>query len=240
MPAAPQDVYPQLPVNDLHHLDAAFDPSSIRQAYLQHQNFPGASVYATPDALLRRSSASRDTSSGRPIKRRQIKSGVSQRLQTAEDFELARAIDEPSTGQYRNFFNSLDESRASMARLLELHRKDKRDCTFRDTDDPTFPSSNAIWVAYVRKIVDAINDWSQYQEWVQVVSTEDRDRIAAQTAGWPSGTIRGRRPTDAELVGMLPPMEEQQKKILGTRGLSDMITEQLSWGLAVCTVTFVW
>lgn len=153
-------------------------------------------------------------------------------LETSDDFELAKAVENPSTGKFRGFFTSLEHSKERLARLLELHRKDERRCTFLATD-PTFPNSDAAWVAMVRRVVEAISDWSKYLEWIQIVSIESRDQFLVQLqaqvaeANFIPG-MREMRPSDDTLSKLLPSLEEQQRKILGSRPLSDLVVELIS------------
>lgn len=230
------------------HLNPARDPalstkrsksSPFAQRTSLVQTAPRSPFVGTP-VSCQTSIEPEAAASGRNTNRRQIKSALNTNLQTGADFELAQAIREPSTGRFRNFFQSIEDAKASMGRVLELHRKDQNDCTFRGID-PTFPTSESQCVAVVHAIVNAIHDWSQYQEWVQIVSTDVRDELveelqekqAALQAAKQPFTMRDLRPPREKLEQMLPSLEEQRRKILGMREFSDVVVELLAWALLV-------
>ncbi|PTB79069.1 hypothetical protein M440DRAFT_1436439 [Trichoderma longibrachiatum ATCC 18648] len=176
-------------------------------------------------------------------KKRVIKPQLTAKVDNSEDFEIQKDSEMPPTGVYQGYFQNRDEARRKLQRLLEMYRKPKENCSYPSNDD-TFPVTDAGKIAYIKKLFDAINDWSNFREWSQALKTEDRNRIIDRLrrghAGGDNGdngdnaeadiSLDDMRPSPQELEAILPPLEAQQKKILG-RLLSDQTVEWLCWEL---------
>ena len=184
--------------------------------------------------------------SGRVV-RRFVKATFSKATeQGPDDWQLMTAHGEKAKGQFRGYFSSFEDARIKRERLVELHFKDRKDCTFLETD-ATFPRTIEEQKDYVRMIFDAITDWNDYQEWTQALDTETRERYIEKmidkmiTAGEIAADEEisiSRLGNRNELQKILPSLERQQKKVL-SRDLNDQTAEWLSWGLLVSGV-LVW
>jgi hypothetical protein len=172
------------------------------------------------------------------------------KVDNSEDFEIKKDSEKSPTGTYQEYFHSFDEAEKKLHRLLELYRKPKENCSFPSTD-LTFPNCDDDKLTYIKNLFDAINDWSNFREWSQALKTEDRNRVmdklrrkkkasenAAPDKKLGDISLDDMRPTQQELESLLPPLEMQQKKILG-RLLSDQTVEWLCWGLIVSVFVFI-
>ena len=155
-----------------------------------------------------------------------------------------------STGMWTGYFQSLDDAEQKLGAWLDMHRKPANLCTFPATDR-TFPTNQDEMIALVRRVFEAISDWREYQEWTQTVDVDVKDQfvdnLLAERAQVSGGSIRNDhhdlallnnvsmedlRPRQEELMRMLPPLKQQQKKVLG-RDAADITFEWLSWLLVV-------
>ncbi|KAL7963756.1 hypothetical protein V8C34DRAFT_319445 [Trichoderma compactum] len=170
-------------------------------------------------------------------KKRVIKPQLTTKVDNSEDFEIQKDSESKPTGIYKAYFHSVDVARKKLQRLLELYRKPKESCSFPFTDN-TFPTSDDDKMIYIRNLFDAITDWSHFREWPQALKTEERNRIMDSMRRKQAGSgdagadisLDDMRPSQEELESILPPLAEQQKKILG-RLLSDQTIEWLCWEL---------
>lgn len=175
-------------------------------------------------------------------KKRVIKPQLTTKVDNSEDFEIQKDSELAPTGIYKGYFHSVDVARKKLQRLLELYRKPRESCSFPFSDD-TFPISDDDKMIYIRNLFDAINDWSHFREWPQALKTEERNRIMdnmrrKQAGSDDAGTdisLDDMRPSQEELESILPPLQDQQKKILG-RLLSDQTIEWLCWELIVSSL----
>ncbi|KAL6880882.1 hypothetical protein J3F83DRAFT_710741 [Trichoderma novae-zelandiae] len=175
-------------------------------------------------------------------KKRVIKPQLTAKVDNSEDFEIQKDSEMNPTGVYQGYFQNWDVARKKLQRLLELYRKPKENCSYPPNDE-TFPVTDEDKIGYIKDLFDAINDWSHFREWSQALKTEDRnriiDRLRRRYAGNENAeadiSLDDMRPTQQELESILPPLQAQQKKILG-RLLSDQTVEWLCWELVEAAV----
>ncbi|RFU75408.1 hypothetical protein TARUN_6839 [Trichoderma arundinaceum] len=175
-------------------------------------------------------------------KKRVIKPHMTTKVDNSEDFEIKKDSEKSPTGAYQGYFHTFDMAKKKLQRLLEMYRKPKENCSFPATDH-TFPKCDNDKMGYIKDLFDAINDWTNFREWSQALKTDDRNRIidrlrrrklARDGDDSPDKlgdfSLDDMRPSQQELESLLPPLETQQKKILG-RLLSDQTVEWLCWEL---------
>ncbi|PTB67639.1 hypothetical protein BBK36DRAFT_1168022 [Trichoderma citrinoviride] len=170
-------------------------------------------------------------------KKRVIKPQLTAKVDNSEDFEIQKDSEMAPTGVYQGYFQNWDVARQKLQRLLELYRKPKENCSYPSNDE-TFPVTDEDKIGYIKNLFDAINDWSNFREWSQALKTEDRNRIIDRLRRRHAGSdnaevdisLDDMRPSQQELEALLPPLQAQQKKILG-RLLSDQTVEWLCWEL---------
>ncbi|KAL7944265.1 hypothetical protein V8C42DRAFT_358463 [Trichoderma barbatum] len=192
---------------------------------------------ATSSARKRNISAADLESSPVAPKKRVIKPQLTAKVDNSEDFEIQKDSELPPTGIYKAYFHTVDLARKKLQRLLELYRKPRENCSFPSTD-ATFPASDRDKMVYIKNLFDAINDWSHFREWPQALKTDERNRIMDGMRRKQAGSddvgidisLDDMRPSQQELDSILPPLQAQQKKILG-RLLSDQTVEWLCWEL---------
>ncbi|KAL7810922.1 hypothetical protein V8C26DRAFT_437766 [Trichoderma gracile] len=177
-------------------------------------------------------------------KKRVIKPQLTAKVDNSEDFEIQKDSEMAPTGVFQGYFQNCDVARKKLQRLLELYRKPKENCSYPSNDE-TFPVTDEDKIGYIKNLFDAINDWSNFREWSQALKTEDRNRIIDRLRRRHAGSdnaeadisLDDMRPSPQELEAILPPLEAQQKKILG-RLLSDQTVEWLCWELIEAYDTF--
>lgn len=170
-------------------------------------------------------------------KKRVIKPQLTAKVDNSEDFEIQKDSEMAPTRVFQGYFQNCDVARKKLQRLLELYRKPKENCSYPSNDE-TFPVTDEDKIGYIKNLFDAINDWSNFREWSQALKTEDRNRIIDRLRRRHAGSdnaevdisLDDMRPSPQELEAILPPLEMQQKKILG-RLLSDQTVEWLCWEL---------
>ncbi|KAH6610097.1 hypothetical protein Trco_000117 [Trichoderma cornu-damae] len=179
-------------------------------------------------------------------KKRVIKPHMTTKVDNSEDFEIKKDSEKSPSGTYQGYFHTFDVAKKKLQRLLEMYRKPKENCSFPSTDN-TFPKCDGDKMGYIKDLFDAINDWSNFREWSQALKTDDRNRIIDRLRRRVSGgddagpdklgdiSLDDMRPSQQELESILPPLEMQQKKILG-RLLSDQTVEWLCWELIEAAV----
>ncbi|KOS22975.1 hypothetical protein ESCO_003673 [Escovopsis weberi] len=185
-------------------------------------------------------------SSPQPAKKRIIKPQISVKLDTSEDFEIKKDSEKSPTGAFQDLFQSTEMARQKRDRLLDMYQKPRDCCTF-PPDDATFPATDAQKALVVRRLFEAINDWSDFREWSQALKCDQRNRVMedlrrsiaarAEMEGSSVGDISvdELRPSAARLAALLPPLRTQQKRILG-RLLSDQTVEWLCWELVEAAI----
>lgn len=172
-------------------------------------------------------------------KKRVIKPQLTAKVDNSEDFEIQKDSEMAPTGVYQGYFQNCDVARQKLRRLLEMYRKPKENCSYPSNDE-TFPVTDEDKIGYIKSLFDAINDWSNFREWSQALKSEDRNRIIDRLRRRHAGSdnpeadisLDDMRPSQQELEAILPPLQVQQKKILG-RLLSDQTVEWLCWELIV-------
>ncbi|PHH79784.1 hypothetical protein CDD80_3777 [Ophiocordyceps camponoti-rufipedis] len=141
------------------------------------------------------------------------------------------------TRQFPGLFLNAGAANQARSSLQTLMRPPNKECT-TPADDPTFPVSDADMVAVVASVFNAICDWSYLLEWKSVLCRNARVRITDELVARRSGPGVGHtdaeniRPTSPELADMLPPLEVQQKKVLG-QVPSDLAIECISWAIVL-------
>ncbi|KKP00644.1 hypothetical protein THAR02_07233 [Trichoderma harzianum] len=227
----------------LHEAGEPMSTSMIPQPLNQSLNPPSPLSVISPPSSVPSSARKRNISVAdlekSPVapKKRVIKPQLTTKVDNSEDFEIQKDSELAPTGIYKGYFHSVDVARKKLQRLLELYRKPRESCSFPFSDD-TFPTSDDDKMIYIRNLFDAINDWSRFREWPQALKTEERNRIMdsmrrKQTGSDDAGadiSLDDMRPSQEELESILPPLKDQQKKILG-RLLSDQTIEWLCWEL---------
>ncbi|KAL7912649.1 hypothetical protein GGI35DRAFT_258248 [Trichoderma velutinum] len=228
--------------------DEPMPTSMILQPLDRSLNPPSPLSVISPPASLPSSARKRNISvtglEKSPVapKKRVIKPQLTAKVDNSEDFEIQKDSASEPTGIYKAYFHSVDMARKKLQRLLELYRKPRESCSFPSTDD-TFPTSDDDKMVYIRNLFDAINDWSHFREWPQALKTEERNRIMDSMRRKQAGSddagadisLDDMRPSQEELESILPPLQDQQKKILG-RLLSDQTIEWLCWELIEAAV----
>lgn len=224
-------------------------PASIMLQPLTHPlNMPSPLSVISPPPSAKSSARKRNVSAAglerSPVapKKRVIKPQLTTKVDNSEDFEIQKDSEMTPTGTYQGYFHTVDVARKKLQRLLELYRKPRENCSFPSTDD-TFPTGDDDKMGYIKNLFDAINDWSHFREWSQALNTDDRNRIIdglrRRQAGHDDAaadiSLDDMRPSQQELESILPPLQAQQKKILG-RLLSDQTVEWLCWELVVRTL----
>ncbi|KAK5996929.1 hypothetical protein PT974_02276 [Cladobotryum mycophilum] len=185
--------------------------------------------------------------SPQPAKKRIIKPQISIKLDTNEDFEIKKESEKSPTGNFQGMFGSIEMARQKRNRLLDMYRKPRDCCTF-PAEDATFPGTDAEMLLVVKRLFDAINDWSDFREWSQALKSDMRNQVieglrqsilvgdgvdpAARPGDVPVDELR---PSPDKLVELLPPLHTQQKRILG-RVLNDQMVEWLCWELAEAAI----
>ncbi|EHK24332.1 uncharacterized protein TRIVIDRAFT_198948 [Trichoderma virens Gv29-8] len=227
----------------MREAEASMPTSMMLQPLDQSLNPPSPLSVISPPVSLTSSTRKRNISVAglekSPVapKKRVIKPQLTAKVNNSEDFEIQKDSELPPTGTYKAYFHTVDVARKKLQRLLELYRKPRESCSFPSTDD-TFPTSGEDKMTYIRNLFDAINDWSNFREWPQALKTEERNRIMdnirrKQAGNGDAGadvSLDDMRPSQEELESILPPLQDQQKRILG-RLLSDQTIEWLCWEL---------
>ncbi|KAI9163887.1 hypothetical protein HJFPF1_05517 [Paramyrothecium foliicola] len=172
-------------------------------------------------------------------RRRHIKAQRTREPQTQEELDLEANGRTPATAQFQAYFSNEVDAAEKFQRSMELYRKLPEQCTF-PADDRTFPQTDEAKKELVKKIFDAINDWSSYREWPQVVSVEARDRFIdewlVKNASPPKSSAHTvipadeLRPDPEELARMVPSLKKQQTIVI-SRELNDQMVEWISWDL---------
>ncbi|KAG8417963.1 hypothetical protein J3458_005411 [Metarhizium acridum] len=163
---------------------------------------------------------------------------------TAEITPESKAIHDKSkespTRVFQELFESKHHAEKSLETIMELHRKSVADCSF-PADDESFPKTDEEYRQRVRQVFDAICDWSYILEWRKVlpkgqeyrIGTEfshDRpERRQEESMDDPPADFM---PTEAELANILPPVEDQQRRVL-RQIPNDQTIEWISWGIVV-------
>ncbi|KAL7937332.1 hypothetical protein V8C35DRAFT_331184 [Trichoderma chlorosporum] len=223
--------------------DESMRTSVMQQPLDQSLNPPSPLSVTSPSTSLPSSARKRNIEIAdlekSPVapKKRVIKPQLTAKVDNSEDFEIQKDSELAPTGVYQAYFRTVDVSRKKLQRLLELYRKPRESCSFPSTDD-TFPTSDEDKMVYIKNLFDAISDWSHFREWPQALKTEERNRImdsmrrkqAGNDDGGADISLDDLRPSQEELESLLPPLQDQQKKILG-RLLSDQTIEWLCWEL---------
>lgn len=237
-------------------LSLAQPPTSsmtLQPAHTRTLSMPSPlSVISPPSSVKSSSARKRDVSAAgfekSPVapKKRVIKPHMTIKVDNSEDFEIKKDSEKAPTGVYQGYFRTFDVAKKKLQRLLEMYRKPKENCSFPANDD-TFPTCDSDKMVYIKDLFDAINDWSNFREWSQALKTDDRNRIIdrlrrrkvegddAVPDRLTDVSLDDMRPSQQELEALLPPLEVQQKKILG-RLLSDQTVEWLCWELIVSEI----
>ncbi|UKZ80381.1 hypothetical protein TrVFT333_008140 [Trichoderma virens FT-333] len=232
----------------MREAEASMPTSMMLQPLDQSLNPPSPLSVISPPVSLTSSTRKRNISVAglekSPVapKKRVIKPQLTAKVNNSEDFEIQKDSELPPTGTYKAYFHTVDVARKKLQRLLELYRKPRESCSFPSTDD-TFPTSDEDKMTYIRNLFDAINDWSNFREWPQALKTEERNRIMDNIRRKQAGnadagadiSLDDMRPSQEELESILPPLQDQQKRILG-RLLSDQTIEWLCWELIEAAV----
>ncbi|GAB0133000.1 hypothetical protein EsDP_00001420 [Epichloe bromicola] len=153
---------------------------------------------------------------------------------------LALAMEEPPTRQFRNLFGTAGKAQAALDQFIRLHRKPTKDCSFPSTDE-SFPTGQDETICCVKQAFDAMCDWSYILEWRATLPRQQRATIVSQlltsreNPESPSSQQTNNpadefQPTLAELADVLPPVEEQQKRVL-SQVPSDQTMEWISWAI---------
>ncbi|OTA01622.1 hypothetical protein A9Z42_0019480 [Trichoderma parareesei] len=235
---------PEEPVMPLHDTEGPV-PESIVFAHPSqpHLNVSSPLSVVSPPQSAGSSSRKRNHAAAdlekSPVapKKRVIKPQLTAKVDNSEDFEIQKDSEMAPTGVFQGYFQNCDVARKKLQRLLELYRKPKENCSYPSNDE-TFPVTDEDKIGYIKNLFDAINDWSNFREWSQALKTEDRNRIIDRLRRRHAGSdnaeadisLDDMRPSPQELEAILPPLETQQKKILG-RLLSDQTVEWLCWEL---------
>ncbi|KID87336.1 hypothetical protein MGU_05746 [Metarhizium guizhouense ARSEF 977] len=161
---------------------------------------------------------------------------------TAEITRENKAIQDKSkespTRVFQELFESKHHADKSLETIMELHRKPVSDCSF-PADDESFPKTDEEYRQRVRQVFDAICDWSYILEWRTVLPKGEENRISAEFSQDRPERRQGESmddppadfmPTEAELVKMLPPVEDQQRRVL-RQIPNDQTIEWISWGI---------
>ncbi|ODA82734.1 hypothetical protein RJ55_01243 [Drechmeria coniospora] len=150
--------------------------------------------------------------------------------------DLATKAKELQTGTFQGLFVDATAAENALMELGNLYRKPLRDVTV-PAEDATFPTTADEMTAVVKKVFDAIMDWSYILEWKAAVSRNDKLRIMKRLTSAGGGTDHGLdvgpeglRPPVEELLAILPSVKLQQQRILG-QVPSDLIIELVSWGV---------
>lgn len=143
---------------------------------------------------------------------------------------------------FQGLFNNEAAVKQRLEAMLRQHRKETSGCTSPDNDS-TFPKSDDEYQEKVRRVFDAICDWSYILEWRAVLpKNEEGDIITRLIQARPDAQqhivtetlLENFTPTKEELASILPPVETQQQKVL--RQIPDDETiEMISWGIVVCS-----
>lgn len=155
--------------------------------------------------------------------------------------ELRRLTKEAPTRQFQNIFKSAGEANESFQSILTFDRRPSAECTF-PPEDASFPLTAGDHIVSVKRVFDAICDWSSIWEWKAVLPKGEENWIIARLQDARSESnfedvtiLPGAEdfiPTPEELVGILPPVEVQQQKVL-RQIPSDQTIELISWGIVV-------
>ncbi|KIE02400.1 hypothetical protein MAJ_01434, partial [Metarhizium majus ARSEF 297] len=161
---------------------------------------------------------------------------------TAEITRENKAIQDKSkespTRVFQELFENKHHADKSLETIMELHRKQVSDCSF-PADDESFPKTDEEYRQRVRQVFDAICDWSYILEWRTVLAKGEENRISAEFSQDRPERRQGESmddlpadfmPTEAELVKMLPPVEDQQRRVL-RQIPNDQTIEWISWGI---------
>lgn len=153
---------------------------------------------------------------------------------------LALANEEPPTRKFRNLFGAAGNAQAALDQFVRLHRKPIKDCSFPTTDE-SFPTGQDETISCVKQVFDAMCDWSYILEWRATLPRQQRATIVSQmltsreNPESPSSQQTNNpadefQPTLGELADVLPPVEEQQKRVL-SQVPSDQTMEWISWAI---------
>ncbi|KAL7790820.1 hypothetical protein V8C37DRAFT_417449 [Trichoderma ceciliae] len=230
-------------------------PTSIMlQPHAQMLNMPSPLSVISPPSSVKSASRKRNVSVAgferSPVapKKRVIKPHMTTKVDNSEDFEIKKDSEKSPTGVFQGYFHTFDLAKKKLQRLLEMYQKPRENCSFPSTDH-TFPKCDNDKMVYIKELFEAINDWSNFREWSQALKTDDRNRIIdrlrrRKLGGEDAGpdklgdiSLDDMRPSQQELETILPPLETQQKKILG-RLLSDQTVEWLCWELVEAYESF--
>lgn len=155
---------------------------------------------------------------------------------------LALANEEPPTRQFRNLFGTAGNAQAALDQSIRLHRKPIKNCSF-PTADESFPTGQDETIRCVKQAFDAMCDWSYILEWKATLPRQQGATIVSQILAsreYPESPSSQQtnnpadefQPTLGELADVLPPVEEQQKRVLG-QVPSDQTMEWISWAIVV-------
>ncbi|OAQ62152.1 hypothetical protein VFPPC_07183 [Pochonia chlamydosporia 170] len=149
-----------------------------------------------------------------------------------------------SSRTFQGLFNNETAVKQRLEAMLQQHRKETLGCTSPDNDS-TFPQSDDEYQEKVRRVFDAICDWSYILEWRAVLPKNEEDDIitrliqarsdAQQQHILTETLLENFTPTKEELASILPPVENQQQKVL--RQIPDDETiEMISWGIVAAAI----
>ncbi|KFA78674.1 hypothetical protein S40288_09486 [Stachybotrys chartarum IBT 40288] len=163
--------------------------------------------------------------------RRHVKPRQYKNAEVREDRDLVGDSHLAPTGKFTGYFSSKSDADKKRLRIAEFYQKPAEACSTPETDN-TFPQSDEDYKAYVKQIFDAIFDWSDILEWLQVSEPAVRERVAlaVKNKSIKGNQAKDMRPRPEDLAAMPPMLKEQRRKILG-RDLNDQIVELLSWDL---------
>lgn len=165
---------------------------------------------------------------------------------TPENKAIQDKSKESPTRVFQELFKSKHHADKSLETIIELHRKPVSDCSF-PADDESFPKTDEEYRQRVRQVFDAICDWSHILEWRTVLPKGQENRISAEFSQDRPERRQGESmddpladfmPTEAELVKILPPVEDQQRRVL-RQIPNDQTIEWISWGIVVFFFLFL-
>lgn len=167
--------------------------------------------------------------------RRHVKPRQYKKAQVREDRDLVGDSHLAPTGKFTGYFSSKSDADKKRLRMAEFYQKPAEACSTPETDN-TFPQSDEDSKAYVKQIFDAIFDWSDILEWLQISQPAVRERVAlaVKDKSIKVNQAKDMRPLPEDFAAIPHTLEEQHRKILG-RDLNDQIVELLSWDLLVST-----
>ncbi|KND89596.1 hypothetical protein TOPH_05602 [Tolypocladium ophioglossoides CBS 100239] len=149
--------------------------------------------------------------------------------------DLIEAYNKSPTRQFPGLFASAAAANEALENFQNLYRKPLKECT-TPIEDQTFPSTDEETVAVVKQVFEAIVDWSYILEWKSALSREAKSQVAKMLSTKGGGQksakpdLDGLRPSPEELEKLLPPIDVQQKLILG-QVPRDQTIEWVSWGI---------